>query len=218
MTDLAAISPDVPLPTWELLREQVDQALRRSLAWRRTGHWMIDVLQEELGESWAVDAVEQFGDLPIPVMWAVSGHMYAFVQALDLALRLRLLQFAKGAGRIRKELRGNRQLSRVLHVSLQATVAGLALGHGWDVHLEPGRPPADLWFETEGRRITVETKVLEPSVAHSRVRSARWTITHSGRPPPKHLAACTSSRLLSAAQKFGFWAAVAAQGAHSPGS
>src|SRR5580704_6324226 len=125
MTDLAAISPDVPLPTWELLREQVDQALRRSLAWRRTGHWMIDVLQEELGESWAVDAVEQFGELPIPVMWAVSGHMYAFVQTLDLALRLRLLQFAKGAGRIRKELRGNRQLSRVLHVSLQATVAGL---------------------------------------------------------------------------------------------
>jgi hypothetical protein len=163
MTDLTAVSPDVPLPTWELLREQVDQTLRRSLAWRRTGHWMIDVLHEELGQSWAVDAVEQFGELPIPVMWAVSGHMYAFVQTLDLALRLRLLQSAKGAGRIRKELRGNRQLSRVLHVSLQTTVAGLALGHGWDFHLEPGRPPADLWFETAGRRMTVETKVLEPS-------------------------------------------------------
>ncbi len=155
--------PDVPLPTWEILREQTDQSLRRSTAWRRTAHWMIDVLQEELGDSWTLDAVEQFGELPIPALWAVSGHMYAFVQTLDLALRLRLLQSAEGAGRTRKELRGNRQLSRVLHTSLQATLAGLALKRGWGFHLEPGRPPADLWFETERRRITVETKVLEPS-------------------------------------------------------
>jgi hypothetical protein len=158
-----AMLPDVPLPSWEMLREQVDQALSRSSAWRRTGHWTIDVLEEELGESWTVDAFEQFGELPIPLMWAVSGHMDAFVQTVDLALRLRLLRSADGAGRIRKELRGNRQLSRVLHVSLQATVAGLALRRGWGFHLEPGRPPADLWFETEGRRMTVETKVLEPS-------------------------------------------------------
>ncbi len=156
-------APYVPPPSWGMLREQVDQPLRRSSAWRRTAHWTIDVLQEELGESWTVDAFEQFGELPIPLMWAVSGHMYAFVQTADLALRLRLLQSAKGAGRIRKELRGNRQLGRVLHASLQATIAGLALRRGWDFHLEPGHPPADLWFETEGRRMTVETKVLEPS-------------------------------------------------------
>lgn len=160
---LDATLPDVPLPSWEMLRVQVDQALSRSSAWRRTAHWMIDVLQEELGDSWTIGAVEQFGELPIPVLWAVSGHMYAFVQTLDLALRLRLLQSADGAGRIRKELRGNRQLSRVLHTSLQATLAGLALRRGWGFHLEPGRPPADLWFEAEGRRMTVETKVLEPS-------------------------------------------------------
>ncbi len=158
-----ATVPNVPPPTWEMLREQVDQALRRSSAWRRTAHWTIDVLQEELGDSWTVDAFEQFGELPIPVMWAVSGHMYAFVQTMDLALRLRLLRSAEGAGRIRKELRGNRQLGRVLHASLQATIAGLALRRGWDFHLEPGRPPADLWFETGGRKMTVETKVLEPS-------------------------------------------------------
>ena len=156
-------APYVPPPSWGMLREQVDQPLRRSSAWRRTAHWTIDVLQEELGESWTVDAFEQFGELPIPLMWAVSGHMYAFVQTVDLALRLRLLQSAKGAGRIRKELRGNRQLGRVLHVSLQATLAGLALRRGWGFHLEPGHPPADLWFATEGRRMTVETKVLEPS-------------------------------------------------------
>jgi hypothetical protein len=158
-----ATVPDVPPPTWEMLREQVDQAPRRSSAWRRTAHWTIDVLREELGDSWTVDAFEQFGELPIPVMWAVSGHMYAFVQAMDLALRLRLLRSAEGAGRIRKELRGNRQLGRVLHASLQATIAGLALRRRWDFHLEPGHPPADLWFETGGRRMTVETKVLEPS-------------------------------------------------------
>jgi hypothetical protein len=156
-------TPYVPPPSWGMLREQVDQPLHRSSAWRRTAHWTIDVLQEELGESWTVDAFEQFGELPIPLMWAVSGHMYAFVQTVDLALRLRLLQSAKGAGRIRKELRGNRQLGRVLHVSLQATLAGLALRREWGFHLEPGHPPADLWFETEGRRMTVETKVLEPS-------------------------------------------------------
>src|SRR5208282_3529486 len=44
--------PDVPLPSWEMLREQADEALSRSSAWRRTVHWTIDVLQEELGDSW----------------------------------------------------------------------------------------------------------------------------------------------------------------------
>lgn len=152
---------DVPLPTWALIRELLGQSIC-SPAWRRTANWAIDVLEDDLGPTWPVDAVERFGELPIPLLLA-GGHTLAFVQTVELALRIRQLESTKGFARTRRERRSNPQLGRVLHFSLQAAVGTLAQRRGWDVHLEPGRPPADLWFEVDRQRVTVETKVLGPS-------------------------------------------------------
>jgi hypothetical protein len=153
--------PEAPLPTWTLVRELLGQSLR-SPAWRRTANWTIDVLEADLGPTWPVDAVERFGELPIPLLLA-GGHTLAFVQTVELALRVQLLEGTNGFARTRRERRGNPALGRVLHFSLQATIVVLAQRLGWDVHLEPGRPPADLWFQADGQRITVETRVLGPS-------------------------------------------------------
>ncbi len=155
------LSPEVPLPTWALVRELLDQSIR-STAWRRAASWTIDVLEDDLGPTWPVDAVERFGELPIPLLLA-GGHTLAFVQTVELALRVRLLESTKGFARTRRERRGNPELGRVLHFSLQAAIGTLAQRLGWDVHLEPGRPPADVWFEADGQRVTVETRVLGPS-------------------------------------------------------
>jgi hypothetical protein len=152
---------DVPLPTWALIREMLDHSIR-SPAWRRSASWTMDVLEDDLGPTWPVDAVERFGELPIPLLLA-GGHTLAFVQTVELALRVRQLESIKGFARTRRERRGNPELGRVLHFSLQAAVGTLARRLGWDVHLEPGRPPADLWFEADGQRVTVETRVLGPS-------------------------------------------------------
>jgi hypothetical protein len=159
--DAPRATPEVPLPTWALIRDLLGQSTR-SQAWQRTASWTIDVLEDDLGPTWPVDAVERFGELPIPLLLA-GGHTLAFVQAVELALRVRLLGSTKGFARTRDERRGDPQLGRVLHFSLQANVGSLAQRLGWGVHLEPGRPPADLWFETKAQRVTVETRVLGPS-------------------------------------------------------
>jgi hypothetical protein len=134
-------------------------------------NWTIDTLEDALGPSWPVDAVEQFDELPIPLILA-GGHTLAFVQTVDLALRLRLLESVEGFARARKELRGNRELGRVLHFSFQATLCGLARKRGWGVRLEAGDPPADLWFEARGRRTTVEARVLGRSRSDRELHSA----------------------------------------------
>jgi hypothetical protein len=186
----SAADVDVPLPTWGVLRELLTQP-DRTAAWQSVAHWTLDVLERELGPSWTVGAVEQFGELPIPLIWA-GGHNLAFVQTVELALRLHLLGSIDGFARARKELRGNRELGRVLHLSLQLTIAGLARRLGWNVRLEAGQPPADVEFEVDGRRTTVELRVLGPSDAER----DRHAIVDS-----------TVDRIRHAAVSSGVWAA-----------
>jgi hypothetical protein len=152
---------EVPIPTWPVLRELLIQP-DRPPAWEEVANWTIDVLEDVLGASWPEQAIEQFNELPIPLILA-GGNTLAFVQTVDLATRLHLLGSVEGFGRARKERRGNRALGRALHFSSQATLCGLAKKLGWPVRLEPGEPPADVWFEAHGTGTTVETRVLGPS-------------------------------------------------------
>jgi hypothetical protein len=96
----------------------------------------------------------------------------AFVQTVEVALRLQLLRGARGFARARNELRRHRELGRALHFYLQTTLGALALRLGWDVELEPGHPPADLLLRVHGSELGVETKVLEPSAASQARRIA----------------------------------------------
>lgn len=170
------MSPDqVPIPTWPVLRELLTQD-DRSAAWRHAASWTIDVLEDVLGPTWPERAIEQFNELPIPLILA-GGHTLAFIQTVDLAMRLHLLRSVEGFGRARKELRGNRALGRALHFSFQATLCGLAQKRGWPVQLEPGDPPADLCFDAHGRRTTVETRVLGPSQEDRELNAAVERVT-----------------------------------------
>jgi hypothetical protein len=94
-----AASPALPLPTWEVIRGLLDQPSRPP-AWRRTAHWTLDTLEAELGATWPVDAVEQFDVLPVPLILA-GGHTLAFLETVELALRLHLLRGVNGFARAR---------------------------------------------------------------------------------------------------------------------
>jgi hypothetical protein len=169
MTGMDLTGTELPIPTWSVLRELLTRA-DRSDAWRDVAEWTITVLEDILGPTWPERAIEQFNELPIPIIIG-SGNNLAFIQTVDLAMRMHLLRQVEGFGRARKELRGNGALGRALHFSFQATLGGLAHKLGWPVRLEPGDPPADLWLETSGAPITIETRVLGPS-QEDRTRNA----------------------------------------------
>jgi hypothetical protein len=57
-------------------------------------------------------------------------HTLAFVQTVEFAIRCRLLAQVDGFARARKELRGNPELGRVLHFTLQTTLASLSRNLG----------------------------------------------------------------------------------------
>jgi hypothetical protein len=160
-TDLTE-TVEPPLPTWPVLRELLTKA-DRPAAWREVADWTITVLEDVLGPTWPERAIEQFNELPIPLILG-NANTLAFMQTVDLAMRMHLLREVPGFGRARKELRGNGALGRALHFSFQATLCGLAHKIGWPARLEPGEPPADLWLEaSSGIRTTIETRVLGPA-------------------------------------------------------
>jgi hypothetical protein len=135
----------------------------RTPAWRAAGQWALKVLAAELGPTWPVQAVNQFGEIPLPLVLA-SGHTVAYAQTLELALRLHLLRDVSGFADARNEIKGDRRVDRAMHFSLQMEVAGVAHSCGWPVSLEQGRPvPADVTIESPAGPLVVELKVLGPS-------------------------------------------------------
>jgi hypothetical protein len=42
----------------------------RSTAWRHVAAWAVDVLEDVLGPTWPERAIEQFGELPVPLILA----------------------------------------------------------------------------------------------------------------------------------------------------
>jgi hypothetical protein len=182
---------ELPIPTWPVLRDLLTRA-ERSDAWREVANWTIDVLEDILGQAWPERAIEQFNELPIPLILGSANNL-AFIQTVDLAMRMHLLRPLEGFGRARKELRGNGALGRALHFSFQATLASLAHKLGWPVRLEPGDPPADLWLETPaGTSTTIETRVLGPSQEDRTLNAAVDD---------------TTDRIRSKARRLGVWAA-----------
>jgi len=161
-TEPAGGEDQYPQPTWELIGSVMEDS-GRSPAWRAAGRWALDVLAAELGPMWPVEAVNQFGEIPLPLLLA-SGHTVAYAQTLELALRVHLLRDASGFADARNEIKGDRRVDRAMHFSLQMEVAGLAHRCGWPVTLEHGRPaPADVTIASPAGPLVVELKVLGPS-------------------------------------------------------
>lgn len=140
----------------------------RSTEWTKAGMWALDQLDELLGQDWPELAWRSFGLLPVPLEYA-AGHVVAYAQILELALRLRLLRHVDGWGDVRRDLQRDRRSERALHVSLQLETAACALRLGWPVQLEPREPaegkPADVRFHGPAGPITAEAKALLPSAS-----------------------------------------------------
>jgi hypothetical protein len=132
-------------------------------AWRDTGHWAFNVLEAQLGAEWpaTVTAKSPTGGAP-QLAWAV-GHVVAYAQVLELALRLELLRGVDGHAKIRRALRTDPRPPQLAHCDMQLEVAGLALMSGFTPALEPaplsGRP-ADVSIPLDDRPLVVETRAI----------------------------------------------------------
>lgn len=187
---------ELPLPTWPVLRELLTE-VDRPAAWKEVADWTITVLEDVLGASWPERAIEQFNELPIPLILG-SANTLAFIQTVDLAMRMQLLRQIPGFGRARKELRGNGALGRALHFSFQATLCGLAHKVGWETRLEPGEPPADLWLEaSSGVRTTIETRVLGPAQEDRALNAAVDELTDRIRTRSSRLGVWTAGAIVA---------------------
>ena len=140
----------------------------RSPEWTEAGMWALDRLDEFLGRDWPELAWRSFGLLPVPLGYA-AGHVVAYAQILELALRLRLLRDVEGWGDVRRDLRQDRRSERALHVSVQLETAASGLRLGWPVRLEPpgstDGKPADVCFDGPAGLTTAEAKALLPSAS-----------------------------------------------------
>ena len=152
----------LPPLSWEVLHSMMANATW-SEAWRETGSWAFGVLEKHLGSDWpaAVAAKSPTGGAP-QLVWAV-GHVAAYAQVLELALRLELLQGVEGYAKVRRTLRNDPRPPQLVHSEIQLEAAGLALKSGITPQLEPtsrhGRP-ADVAITTGGQRLVIETRAI----------------------------------------------------------
>jgi hypothetical protein len=130
-------TPPAPWESWDLLTEATarEQGAARSLAAGRA----IGIVRSVLGEDWLnVDPAQ----IPQEIAFAFS-HTLAFVQLLELALRLHEFRDAPGAAVLRRNLRADRRPDSWRHVELQLELAALTAAAGASVEFERG--PKDGW-------------------------------------------------------------------------
>jgi hypothetical protein len=111
----------LPPLSWEILHGMMASAAW-SDAWRETGSWAFDVLEKHLGSDWpaAVASKSPTGGAA-QLAWAV-GHVTAYAQVLELALRLELLQGVDGYAKLRRALRNDPRPSQLVHYEMQLEV------------------------------------------------------------------------------------------------
>jgi hypothetical protein len=153
---------DLPPLSWEVLRSMMANTTW-SEAWREAGSWAFRVLEKELGGDWpaAVAGKSPTGGAP-QLAWA-AGHVTAYAQVLELALRLELLRGSAGYAKVRRALRNDPRPSQLVHCEMQLEVAGLALRSGITPELEPapsGGRPADVAIAVEDQRLVIETRAI----------------------------------------------------------
>lgn len=162
-------------PTFAIYREMVSRA-SRSEAHREAASWALNELEATLGDDWLVRAVASADPPPLlqHLAW-MSGHVQAFAEVLEWALRLRLLRDVHGAGDVRRELLRDATAGRTLHTALQLNVAACAQRLGWRVALElkpdAATAPADVVVRTQSAELVVEARVLTEALATRELRA-----------------------------------------------
>jgi len=154
---------DVPELSWEILRTMMAGPNGRSDAWREVGRWALTVLEKRLGADWRGEVRRKSWTGGATELALGEGHVVAYAQVLEWALRLELLDGCDGYAKARKAMANDPRPEQLAHSRVQLEVAALALKSGAKPALEPpsahGRP-ADVAFDVGGRRLVVETRVI----------------------------------------------------------
>jgi hypothetical protein len=153
--------------TFDELRARMSRA-GRTAAWRNAGLWALDVVEDELDPKWAAAVASKLSDGDPRELTLSAFHIVAYVELLELALRLVLLRNVSGFAKARRALARDPRRDQLAHARVQLEVAGLALRTGSGLSLEPtrqGHRPADVAFEAAGREIVVETRAVLTSDA-----------------------------------------------------
>ena len=158
---------DEPRPelSWLLLRSMMAQTTW-SEAWRQTGLWALRVLETHLGSEWPATVAGKSPTGGAPQLAYAVGHVSAYAQVLELALRLELLGGAAGHAKVRRVLRNDPRPAQLVHCEMQLEVAGLAFRSDAIPELEPapsGGRPADVAFTDAEQRLVVETRAVMQS-------------------------------------------------------
>lgn len=159
---MTLIEAERPRLSWEILHEMMAGATW-SEAWRETGSWAFRVLERHLGSDWPATVMSKSPTGGAPQLaWAV-GHVVAYAEVLELALRLELLRGANGHAKLRRALRTDPRPPLLLHCEMQLEVAALALKSGITPTLEPPSPrgrPADVAIPVGDQQLIVEARAI----------------------------------------------------------
>jgi len=161
-TSRMTIFEHVPPLSWEILREMMVRGTGRAESWVRAGLWALDVLRTRLGDDWPAEVARKNPSGGAPQLAWASGHVVAYAEVLELALRLELLGDVAGIAKVRRVLRTDPRPAQLLHSEMQLEVAGLALSSGMTPELEPAssQRPADVAFAIDDQRLVVETRAM----------------------------------------------------------
>ena len=153
----------LPELSWEILRTMMASPNGRSDAWREAGRWALTVLEKRLGADWPANVRRKSSNGGAPELAFAAGHVVAYAQVLEWALRLELLDGCDGYAKARKAIANDPRPEQLAHSRVQLEVAALALKSGTKPMLEPpsrhGRP-ADIAFDIDNRRLVVEARVI----------------------------------------------------------
>jgi hypothetical protein len=123
----------------------------------------MDVLEQELGETWPGQVRGKEGSVPPEIAWS-PAHAVAYAELLEFALRLKLLSRVPGFASVRRDLRRNLVGHRRMHARVQLEVASLAKMARHEVSMEvkgrPGMSPLDVQFGAADRVVAAEAKVI----------------------------------------------------------
>ena len=146
-------TPPAPWESWDLLIETTarEPGTPRALAAEKA----IGIMRSVLGEDWLnIDAAL----IPDEVALAFS-HTLAFVQLLELALRLEEFKDVPGAAVLRRKLKTDRRPDSWRHVELQLELAALTAAAGASIEFERGPKdgwPADVVATLDGEPVPFE--------------------------------------------------------------
>jgi hypothetical protein len=149
-------------PTWDLYRRMASSPNVRP-ARRDAVLWALGELERRMGPDWLERYWESAGHVPAEVNLG-SGHVAAFGNLLDLALRYHVLDGAPGVGQVQRDMRNDLRDERRCHSALQLEVAALGARAGFTAALEAravGRGgPSDVILRRDGQLLQVETFVI----------------------------------------------------------